>query len=99
MKRGLTEASTVHEIKVLAFQNAISDGDQVKRIHQLVGLMKDMVGFIEAYIFHNQNSNQWVLHIIWKAADEPYVVSATAADANAIISRLGRSARLVRILP
>ena len=99
MKPDSIGTSTIHEIKVFAFKEEISFANQVKRVCKLVGLMEEMVGFIGADAFYNEKSNRWVMRLLWKKADEPYVVSATTADVNAIIARLTQSARLVRVIP
>lgn len=90
---------SIHEIKVLAFKDELAYLDQVERVRQLVRLMASMVGFLDGSAFYSETSNRWVLHLLWSEADEPYIVSATAADANAIIARLTQSARLVRVVP
>ena len=99
MEMNSSAASTVHEIKVVAFQDQLAYLEQVERVRQLVSLMASMVGFLDGNAFYNETSNRWVLHLLWREADEPYVVSTTAADANAILARLTQSARLVRIVP
>lgn len=98
MDMSLDGASTTHEIKVLAFKEGISFAEQVERIRQLVRLMKGMAGFIDAEAFYNEMSDRWVLHLLWTLADEPYVVSATNADANAILARLTKSAQLIPVI-
>lgn len=83
------DSSTIHDIRVFAFDESLLLEEQASLIRQIASLMQRVAGLASQDYLLNRQAMKWIQHLAWRAGSQPIEAQGLSpSQAQAVLDRL-----------